>query len=87
VFLAWQDPKPFIVVPIPPAVHDTSLADVILAAIGLTGVLVVASLVLGAIVAFLLVVWNRRHPPEQDRLPSISPLVPDPTRHESSQVR
>ena len=85
--LAWQSPQPFIVVPVPPPVHQTSLADVILAAIGLTGVLVLASLALGALVALLLVVWNRRHPPEQDRLPSISPLVPDSTHHESSQVR
>jgi len=87
VFLAWQTPQPFIVVPIPPPAHETSLADVILAAIGLTGVLVVASLVAGAIVAGILVYWNRRHPPEEDRLPSISPLVPDSTRHGSSQSR
>jgi len=87
VFLAWQTPQPFIVVPIPPPAHQTSLADVILAALGLTGVLVIGSLVAGALVAVLLVMWNRRHPPEEDRLPSISPLVPDSTRHESSRAR
>jgi len=84
---ALQDGRPFIVIPIPAPSHEASLADVVLGAIGLTGVLVLASLLLGAAFAFGLMVWNRRHRPEDDRLPSISPLVPDPRRHESSQAR
>jgi len=87
MFPALQDPRPIIVVPIPAPVHQASLADVVIGALGLTGVLVVASLLLGAALAFVLTVWNRRHPPEEARLPSISPLVPDSTRHESSQAR
>ena len=42
MFLALQDPKPFIVVPIPAPVHETSFVDVILSALGLTGALIVA---------------------------------------------
>jgi len=48
MFLALQDPKPFVVVPIPAPVHETSFVDVIMSAMGLTGALIVASLVLGA---------------------------------------
>jgi hypothetical protein len=87
MILAFQDPKPFVVVPIPAPVHETSLFDVILSAMGLTGALVIASLLLGAGFALLLMFWHRRHPPEADRLPSVSPLIPDSTRHESSQAR
>lgn len=87
MLLALQDPKPFVVVPIPAPVHETSFVDVILSAMGLTGALIVASLVLGAGFALLLMIWHRRHPPEADRLPSISPLVPDSSRRESSQAR
>lgn len=85
--LALQDPRPIIVIPVPPPSHQTSLADVVLGAMGLTGVLVVASILLGAGLAFVLMMWHRRHPPEADRLPSISPLVQDSSRHESSQAR
>jgi hypothetical protein len=84
---ALQDSRPFVVVPIPAPTHQASLADVVLGAVGLTGVLILASLLLGAALAFGLMLWNRRHPPEDDRLPSISPLVPDPHRHESSQAQ
>jgi hypothetical protein len=88
MFLALQDPKPFIVVPIPAPVHEASIFDVILSAMGLTGALIVASLVLGAGFALLLMIWHRRHPPEADRLPPISPLIPDSSsRRESSQAR
>lgn len=87
MFLALQDPKPFVVVPIPAPVHDASFFDVILGAVGLTGALIVASLVLGAGFALLLMIWHRHHPPEADRLPSISPLSPDSSRRESSQAQ
>ena len=87
IFLALQDPKPFVVVPIPAPVHQTSFFDVILSAMGLTGALVVASLLLGAGLALFLMIWHRRHPPEADRLPPISPLIPDSSRRESSRAR
>lgn len=56
----------------------TNLADVIISSLTLTGLVIVGAVVLGAIVAFLLVRWRRRHPPELDRLPPISPLVQGP---------
>ena len=76
MFLAMQDPKPFVVVPIPAPVHEASFVDVIMSAMGLTGALIVASLVLGAGFALLLMIWHRRHPPEANRLPPISRAVP-----------
>jgi hypothetical protein len=85
--LALQDLRPIIVIPVPAPSHQTSLGDVVLGAMGLTGVLVVASILLGAGLALLLMMWNRRHPPGSDRMPPISPLVSDSSRHESSQVR
>jgi hypothetical protein len=85
--LAVQDPKPFIVVPIPAPTHQASFADVVLGAVGLTGALVLASLVLAVIFAGVLVFWHRRHRPEQERMPPVSPLVVDSTRRESSQAR
>jgi hypothetical protein len=84
---ALQDSRPFIVIPIPAPSHQASLADVVLGAVGLTGVLIAASLLLGVAFAVGLMLWNRRHPPEDDRLPPISPLVPDPHRRESSQAQ
>lgn len=85
--LALQDLRPIIVIPVPAPSHQTSLGDVVLGAMGLTGVLVVASILLGAGLALLLMMWHRRHPPGSDRMPPISPLVSDSSRHESSQVR
>ncbi len=87
MLLALQDPKPIIIIPIPAPAHQASFFDVILSAMGLTGALVIASLVLGAAFAFFLMVWHRRHPPESDRLPSVSPLIPDSNRRESSQAQ
>jgi len=87
MFLAMQDPEPFVVVPMPAPVHEASFVDVIMSAMGLTGALIVASLVLGAGFALLLMIWHRRHPPEANRLPPISPLIPDSSRRESSQAR
>ena len=82
MLLALQNSQPFIVVPVPAPVHQTSLADVILSALGLTGALVLLSLVLGAGVGLLLYLWHRRHRPEDDRLPPVSPLVPGPAPRE-----
>ncbi len=85
--LAVQDSKPFIVVPIPAPTHQASFGDVVLGALGLTGALVIASLVMAVVFAGVLVIWHRRHRPEESRMPPISPLVVDPTRRESSQAR
>ena len=67
-----QNPQPFIInLPQQPA-ESTSLADVVVGSLGITGLLILLALVLGAIVAFVLVQWHRRHPPDADHMPSVS---------------
>ena len=75
MFLALQDPKPFIVVPIPAPAHEASFVDVIMSAMGLTGALIVASLVLGAVVGGVLVVWNRFRPRDWRPMPPVAPSL------------
>jgi hypothetical protein len=70
-----QKPDAYMVTVIKEPVKQTSLADIIIGSFGITGILFVASLALGVIVAVVRVGWNRRHRPEDDRLPHISPLV------------
>ena len=70
--------QPFIVTIVPKPAHELTIRDVIVNAIGVTGVLTLIALVLGAMVAFFLVRWHRRHPPELDHLPSVSPFSEKP---------
>lgn len=79
-----QPPQPFIVTVIEEPRQETTVGDILVAAFGVTGVLVLLSLVLGGLVAFLLIRWHRRHPPELGHLPSISPSVPDSDARPSS---
>jgi hypothetical protein len=74
-----QQPPPAIVVTViqEPA-PQTTVADVIIGSLGLAGLLLLISLVLGAGVGWLLVRWHRRHPPQLGHLPPVSPLIPDP---------
>jgi hypothetical protein len=67
-------------------VKETTIADVIIGSLGITGILVAVSLLLGLLVAALRVGWNRSHPPERGHLPPISPLIPDPNAPRSSRV-
>ena len=70
-----QETKPFIVQVAPQPTEEVSVGDVLLAGIGLTGALVLLSLVLAGLFAVLLVRWHKRHPPELDHPPSINPDV------------
>jgi hypothetical protein len=63
---------PFIVTVIDKPSPQTTLFDVILGALGLTGVLVLIALLAGGVTAFALVKWHQRHRPEQDHLPSLT---------------
>jgi hypothetical protein len=54
---------------------QTTLGDVLLGALGVAGTLLLLALALGALLSLLLVRWNRRHPPEADHLPSVSPFA------------
>jgi hypothetical protein len=88
--LALQDPQPFIVQIVPEPARQTTFADVLLGALGITGVLVLAAVLAGIVLAIVLMRWHRRHPPELDRLPSVAPLTPILRRPEprpSSQAR
>ena len=69
--------QPFIVKVIEEPKRELNFGDVIIGAFGVTGVLVLIALVLGAVMAFLLIRWHRRHPPEHGHLPSVTPAVPD----------
>ena len=74
----------FVVTVIKEPAPEITFGDVILSALGVTGVLVLLSLVLAAMLAFVLLWWRRRHPPESQHLPPISPLIPGPAPPPSS---
>jgi len=71
-----QKPDAYMVTVIKEPVKQTTLADVIIGSFGITGILFAASLMLGIVVALVRVGWNKRHRPEDNRIPPISPLVP-----------
>ena len=72
LILAIQNGSPFIVTLVEKPSKQTSLGDVIVASLGLTGVLVLAAAVLGIVMAFGLVQWKKRHPPAERHLPPIT---------------
>jgi hypothetical protein len=71
-----QQSQPFIVTIVPEPSQSTTLGDVIVASLGLAGALLLAAAVVGVIVAVGLILWRRRHPPEGNRLPSVTPVTP-----------
>ena len=73
-----QQGQPFIVTLVPEPSRTTTIGDVILASLGLAGALALAAAVIGTIFAVGLILWRRRHPPEVDRLPSVTPVTPLP---------
>jgi hypothetical protein len=81
-----QPPDAFVVTVIKQPAPSLTFGDVIIGAFGVTGVLVLISLVLAGCLAFVLVSWRRRHPPERDHLPSVSPFITD-SSPPSSQAR
>lgn len=87
MLLALQDSKPIIVTIVQTPARHTTFLDVVLASLGITGAAILVAVVLGVVLAFGLVIWNRRHPPQLGHLPPISPLVPDRTASPSSPTR
>jgi hypothetical protein len=67
-----QSSGPVIVTLVDKPSTKTTLFDVVIASLGLTGVLVAVALVLGGVVAFALIKWHRRHGPGTDHLPPIA---------------
>jgi hypothetical protein len=61
---------------VPEPSQTTSWGDVILASLGLAGVLTIAAIALGAILAVGLILWRRRHPAEAEHPPSVTPATP-----------
>jgi hypothetical protein len=78
--------QPFIVKVIEEPKDELNFGDVIIAAFGVTGVLVLLALLLGAVMAFVLIRWHRRHPPELAHLPSVTPAAADPDVPPSAPV-
>jgi hypothetical protein len=68
-------PESFVVTVIETPTREVTLADVIFGSFGVVGALVALALVLGAGLAVLFVLWRKRHPPEDDHMPSVSPLI------------
>jgi hypothetical protein len=79
-----QQPPPGHITWVTPEAHRQStigdqlhaLGSLILSSIGLVGALIVLAALAGGVMAFLMVRWHRRHPPEEDRLPPVSPFIP-----------
>ena len=70
--MVLQTSSPVIVTLVDTPSPQTSFADVIVGAFGITGVLVLIAAVLGVVMAFGLVKWHQRHRPEDDHLPPIT---------------
>jgi hypothetical protein len=82
-----QVPQAFVVTLAEKPTPQTTLGDVLLGSLGITGILVLLALVLGVLLALVLVRWHRRHPPELDHLPSVSPLIPSTKTETSSPIQ
>ena len=69
--LLQSSEPPVIVTLVPKATDEVSWGDVIVGAFGLTGALVALAVVMGIVMAFVLVKWNKRHRPEEDHMPPL----------------
>jgi hypothetical protein len=81
-------PDSFVVTIAETPADEVTLAEVIFGSFGLVGALVALAVLLGAALSLVLVVWHRRHRPEEDHMPSVAPIVAaGPSGPRSSQVR
>jgi hypothetical protein len=71
-----QSPQPFIVTVVEAPSHTTNIGDVVLGALGLAGVLALAAVALGVVVAAGLILWRRYHPPDAEHPPSVTSMTP-----------
>ena len=82
-----QPPPSIVVTVVQEPVRQQTVADVVVGSLGVAGVLVLVALVLGAVVALVLVGWNRLFPPQNDHLPPVIPQASDAALPPSSQSR
>jgi hypothetical protein len=72
-------PESFVVTIAQTPADEVTLAEVIFGSFGIVGVLTALAILLGAALSFLMVVWNRRHRPEADHMPSVAPAFSPPS--------
>ena len=77
-------PESFVVTIAQTPADEVTLAEVIFGSFGLVGALTALAIVLGAALSFLMVVWNRRHRPEADHMPSVAPGFSTPSSEPGS---
>jgi hypothetical protein len=72
-------PESFVVTIAETPADEVTLAEVIFGSFGLVGALTALAILLGALLSIVMVVWNRRHRPEADHMPSVAPDVSTPS--------
>ena len=83
-----QPPESFVVTIAPTPADEVTLAEVICGSFGIVGALTALAIVMGAVLSIVMVVWNRRHRPEADHMPSVTPGLSTPASDpRSSQAR
>jgi hypothetical protein len=81
-------PDSFVVTIAETPADEVTLAEVIFGSFGIVGALVALAVLLGAALSLVLVMWHRRHRPEEDHMPSVAPIVvPGSNAPRSSQAR
>lgn len=80
-------PDAFIVTIQKTPAQELTIQDIIVGSLGVAGMLLLIAVALGGLLSMLLLAWRRRFPLEQDHLPPVSPLIPDPTARPTSQAR
>lgn len=83
-------PPPYIVTVIPETpteATDATVADLLIGVASITGLMLAAALVLGAVLAGIRVAWRRAFPPVTDHMPPVSQLKSESTLPPSSPPR
>ena len=71
-------PESFVVTVAQTPADEVTLAEVIFGSFGFVGALLRSRLCWARVLALVMVVWNRRHRPETDHMPSVAPGLSTP---------
>jgi hypothetical protein len=82
-----QQNDQFIVTIVQKPAKEMTILDLFLGSASLMLLAVLLGVLLGGLLGLVLVRWHRRHRPEDDHLPSISPFAPESNRPRSSPTR